>query len=346
MAGENIRIKNGLLREVGALIREKRNPGKVALISDDNVMSLYGMDVLVSLEIAGFEALPYALPQGEGSKNLATYAGILAFLAEHRFTRSDLVVALGGGVVGDMAGFAAATFLRGIDVVQVPTTLLAEVDSSIGGKTGLDLPQGKNLVGAFHQPLLVLIDPAVVKDLPQEVYRDGVAEIIKYGCVGSKALFNTIRDTDVRDCVNYVINICANMKAQLAEADEFDRGDRRKLNFGHTFGHAIETLSGWAISHGEGVAIGMMMVTRAAVKRKYCQPELLEELEALLVRYGLPTECPYSAEKVAEQALADKKIVSGTLTLVVPEILGRTRFIPVQPEALADWAADGGAPRE
>ena len=263
------------------------------------------------------------------------------FLAERRLTRADGLIALGGGVVGDLTGFAAATYLRGVGLIQVPTTLLACVDSSVGGKTAIDLPAGKNLCGAFYQPWLVLCDPETIKTLPDSVLSDGCAEVIKYGMLGDGDLLRRLQDVHIRDQLEAVIARCVEMKRDVVEGDEFDTGRRQLLNLGHTFAHSIEKLSDYAIPHGSAVAIGMMRITRAAVKKGLCPQDCLDALEALLKKYNLPLETQYSPEQLAEVALSDKKRAGDTLTLVVPCAWGESALRPVPVAELADWARAG-----
>ena len=282
-------------------------------------------------------------PHGEQSKNLSVYADILNALAARHLSRKGLVVALGGGVVGDMAGFAAATYLRGVRFVQIPTTLLSQVDSSVGGKTAVDLPAGKNLVGAFCQPSLVLCDPHALSTLPDPVFYDGCAEVIKAAMLKSHAFFEDLQKTPPREQLEHMLEFCISMKRDVVEEDEFDTGARQYLNLGHTFGHAVEAASAFSISHGCAVAIGMVMMTRAAVKKGYCKEDTLEQLIALLKQYHLPTEVPYPALSLLGIVRSDKKTMGGTVTLVVPEKIGRCMLVPVPVCDVPDWLTAGGA---
>ncbi|MBP5255139.1 MAG: 3-dehydroquinate synthase [Lachnospiraceae bacterium] len=335
-------IGRGLLAEAGTRIRETCGPAACMLVSDDRVFALYGEAVKKSLEEAGIRTAVFTFPHGEASKTLATYAALLEELCVQRITRSDLIVALGGGVTGDLAGFAAATYRRGIPCVQIPTSLLAMVDSSVGGKTAVDLAHGKNMAGAFLQPSLVLCDTDTLSTLPEEEYACGCAEIIKYAMIESEAFFESLERTPVRCQEEEVIAACVDMKRKYVTQDEFDRGVRMFLNFGHTFGHAAEACSGFSILHGQGVAMGMAAVTRAAVKRGLCAPEVSARLEALLMRYGLPTETPYPANRLLSSALSDKKARGGTVSLIVPRAVGRCVIRPVPGEELLSWMTDGG----
>ena len=295
------------------------------------------------MQKAGFDVTSFTFPHGEQSKNLSVYADILNALAARHLSRKGLVVALGGGVVGDMAGFAAATYLRGVRFVQIPTTLLSQVDSSVGGKTAVDLPAGKNLVGAFCQPSLVLCDPHALSTLPDPVFYDGCAEVIKAAMLKSHAFFEDLQKTPPREQLEHMLEFCISMKRDVVEEDEFDTGARQYLNLGHTFGHAVEAASAFSISHGCAVAIGMVMMTRAAVKKGYCKEDTLEQLIALLKQYHLPTEVPYPALSLLGIVRSDKKTMGGTVTLVVPEKIGRCMLVPVPVCDVPDWLTAGGA---
>ena len=308
----DVLVERGLLDRAGELLREVSAPGMAAIVSDNTVYALYGERTVKALEKAGYRVHSFTFPAGEGSKNLSTYADVLHFLGEHRFSRSDVVVALGGGVVGDLAGFAAATYQRGMGFAQIPTTLLAAVDSSVGGKTAVDLPTGKNQAGSFYQPCIVICDPNTLETLPEEQYRCGCAEIIKYSMLGNAAFFEELYKTPVREQYEHVIEVCVQMKRDIVGADEY------------------------------AVAIGMATVTRAAVKRGICGEETLARLLDILHRYGLPTETGYELDKLYEAELVDKKISDGKMHLIVPEKIGQVRMETIPVEALRDWMQDGG----
>ena len=291
----DIFIGKGLLSELGQRTVSLGKAEKVCIVSDSNVWPLYGEAVRSSLLEAGLEVTEFVFPAGEEQKNGSTYLSLLNFLAENRLTRSDLVAALGGGVVGDLAGFAAATYLRGIRLIQLPTTLLAAVDSSVGGKTAIDLSAGKNLAGAFHQPSLVLCDTDCLNSLPVEIFRAGCAEIIKYGILYDRELFSYLAEAGMDFDRHTVIARCAALKGEAVEADEFDTGARMKLNLGHTIGHGVEAASHFAVSHGCAVAIGTAIVSRSACAYGFCTAETRDEILRVLDRFGLPT-----AEMVAE----------------------------------------------
>ena len=340
--GYEVLIGCGLLDEAGERVRAVSKAQTAVIVSGDRVRPLYGGRVRRSLERAGFRVLNYTLPHGEQHKTLETWGALLNFLCDNHLTRSDLLVALGGGVTGDLTGFAAACYQRGCGYVQIPTTLLAMVDSSVGGKTAVDLPGGKNQAGAFYQPLLVLCDPDTLSTLPEEELRCGCAEVIKYGMLGDEGFFESLRDTPVREQAEAVIERCVTMKRDIVREDEFDTGLRRLLNLGHSFGHAAEKCSGYTILHGQGVAIGMALITRAAAARGICPPETVKRLCSLLAACGLPTECPYGLEEMAEAVLSDKKRSGSTMHLVVPEAVGRCRVEAVPVEEIPLWLRQGG----
>lgn len=338
-----VKIAHGLLGEAGAQLRPVTRAKTAVIVSGEHVFPLYGARLRASLEAAGFRVLAYMHPSGEQHKNLETYGKLLRFLSENQVTRSDVLVALGGGVTGDLTGFAAATYQRGIDFVQIPTTLLAMVDSSVGGKTAVDLPTGKNQVGCFYQPNLVLCDPGVLRTLRSEEFRCGCAEVIKYGVLGNAAFLDELRRTPISEQLEHVIQTCVEMKRDIVAEDEFDRGRRQLLNLGHSFGHAVETCSDFQILHGQAVAIGMAMITRAAVAKGICGGETLEALLSLLRQYGLPTETEISRKALLEAMLSDKKRSGDTMNLIVPEAIGRCRIEKVPVGELPDWLRLGGA---
>lgn len=310
----DVKIERGILdligQELAAIAR-----GQVFVVTDSNVAPLYLAQVYRSLTAAGFRVATAAVPAGESSKDLTHYEQLLHLFAEKQLARTDSILALGGGVVGDLAGFAAATYLRGLRLVQVPTTLLAMVDASVGGKTALDLPAGKNLVGSFHQPSLVLCDPDVLDSLPPETFRDGCAEVIKTAILFDPPLFAHLQTCGTDFDREYVITRCVEHKRDVVCADEFDTGRRQLLNLGHTVGHAIEQLSGYCIPHGSAVATGL-----AIMARRYCRD--WAAVEALLEQFELPIRTTFSARVLAAAALSDKKRSGDTLTLVVPHAIG------------------------
>lgn len=330
----DIRIGNGLLCSLAKEIQGLGKVQKVCLVSDSNVFPLWGERVLSVIQNAGFDAVSYVFPAGEASKNGITYLGLLNTLAENKLTRTDLIVALGGGVVGDLAGFAAATYLRGIRYVQIPTTLLAAVDSSVGGKTAIDLPAGKNLAGAFYQPSLVLCDTDVLNTLPLNVFRDGCAEVIKYGILYDSVLFDYLEEKGLDFDWETVITRCVELKRDVVAKDEFDTGLRMKLNLGHTIGHGVEARSQFTISHGRAVAIGMAIIARSAAQIGLCETQCCERILGILKQFGLDTKTDYTASELYAYTLSDKKCAGGTISLIIPRAIGCCDIVPTAVEDL------------
>ena len=322
-AGYDIFIEKGLLSSCGEYIKKVTDAKKVCVISDTNVFPIYGDKVCQSIEEQGFEVLTYVFEAGEASKTTYTVISMVEFLAQNELTRGDIVVALGGGVCGDMAGFAAAIYLRGIDFVQIPTSLLAQVDSSVGGKTAVDLPQGKNLCGSFHQPVLVIIDPDTLDTLTPHFFSDGMAEAIKTGCIKSAPLFDRIEKEDAKDFIEDMIFDCVSIKAGVVERDEKEHGERALLNFGHTAGHSIEKLHNFStISHGEAVGIGMVMITAAGEANGITAAGTSDRIAAVLKKYGLLTKDENSLSDIIENMNADKKRTSDSINFTLLHSIG------------------------
>ena len=331
----DILIGSGLLDQLGTQARKLGKAQTVCLVSESTVYPLFGERTVHSLEGAGFTVVSFVFPAGEESKNPGTYLELLNFLAEHRLTRSDLIVALGGGVTGDLAGFAAATYLRGIRFIQVPTTLLAAVDSSVGGKTAIDLPAGKNLVGAFCQPSLVLCDTDTLKTLPREIFRDGCAEVIKYGILYDPTLFSHLEQRGLDFDREYVITRCVELKRDVVMEDEFDTGARMKLNLGHTIGHGVEAKSNFTLSHGKYVAIGMAIVSRA------CGCPDTPRILSILRQFGLPITTDDTAEEILSYALSDKKRSGDLVKLILPNAIGDCAIVPTPVDKLKSFIQAG-----
>ena len=339
----DVLIGRGLLQSAGAQIRGVTKASAIMIVSDDAVWPLFGETVQRSLEAEGFRVCTFVFPHGESSKNAATYLQLLDALAAQRLTRTDALVALGGGVVGDLTGFAASTYLRGLGFIQIPTTLLAMVDSSVGGKTAIDLPTGKNLAGTFYQPWLVLCDPDCLQTLPENIFRDGCAEVIKYAVLGSAPFFDDLKAVSAHAQLEHIIETCVRMKRDIVSQDEFDRGTRQLLNLGHTFGHGIEACSGFSVSHGSAVAIGMAMMARAAVSYGLCREETCGAIAALLQQYGLPTDCEYPAEEMLRAVVHDKKSSGSAINLIVPTQIGSCQIRRTPASELLAWLQAGGA---
>lgn len=321
-------IGTGLLDTLGQKTVALTKAKKACVVSDSNVWPLYGEIAKKSLESAGFDTVSFIFPAGEESKNGNTYLSLLNFLAENQLTRTDCLIALGGGVVGDLTGFAAATYLRGVSYIQVPTTLLAAVDSSVGGKTAIDLPSGKNLAGAFYQPSLVLCDIDTLDTLPEDIFRDGCAEVIKYGVLYDPKLFSHLEAYGTAFQREAVIARCVELKRDVVAQDEFDRGQRQMLNLGHTIGHGVEAQSHFGISHGKAVAIGMAIVSRAAAAYGICDNKTRDQIGAVLETFGLPVRTEYTARQLYASALSDKKRSGSTVNLIVPRTIGHCDIRP------------------
>ncbi|QER42826.1 3-dehydroquinate synthase [Thermodesulfobacterium sp. TA1] len=329
-----ILIKPQVFDKIAEDLKDSLIFGKVAIITDDRVKSLYGEKLLSQLEKANVKAELFSFPAGEKSKNIETVVSLARKLIQNRFDRKDLLIALGGGVVGDITGFLASIYLRGIKYVQVPTTLLSQVDSSVGGKTGVDLPEGKNLIGTFYQPAKVYIDPLVLKTLPKKEIQNGLAEVIKYGCILKKNLFNfiarkgeTLFELPPED-LQYIIYESCKIKAYVVAKDEKEAGLRRVLNFGHTIGHAIETELNYSIPHGLAVAIGMLVEARVSETLGIAEKEVFYPIKKLLAKLSYPLKLPSSVspEKLINHLSKDKKIAQGKLTIVLLKRIGKFFF--------------------
>ena len=313
----DILIEHGILDNAGEHIRPLTKAIRAVIISDTNVSPIYSDRVKDSLEKSGFETSVFVFEAGESSKRLSTIEKMYTHLFENNITRTDIIVALGGGVTGDMAGFAAATYLRGIDFVQIPTSLLAQVDSSVGGKTAVDLPAGKNLVGAFWQPVLVLIDPDTLNTLPEKFFKDGLGEVVKYGCIRSASLFERLENENARDFIDDIIFECVSIKRDVVEHDERDTGERAILNFGHTLGHALEKLNGYTnLTHGEAVAAGSAIITRISERHGLTAQGTAQRLENLLKKYDLPVTSEFPLAEIVNATRGDKKSTGKSIKFV------------------------------
>ncbi len=328
-------IDKGLLEKTGEYLDKVLKSKTVVIITDDIVDKLYYKKVYNSLIDNDYTVYKYVIKNGEQSKNSDNYIKILNFLAKNRLTRKDALIALGGGVVGDLTGFVAGTYLRGIDFVQIPTTLLADVDSSVGGKTAIDLDEGKNLCGVFYQPKVVLCDYTTLQTLPDEIYRDGCAEVIKYGIISDKNLFDKLKN-DVKTQEEDVIQRCVYLKSDIVNKDEFDNGIRQLLNFGHTIGHAIEKCSKYTISHGSAVAIGMVLIAKASYDMGLCSKEDYKEVVDIIKMYNLPTTTSFDMESLYDVMLSDKKRAGESINLVVLKEIGNCELMKVSIEKMKE----------
>lgn len=341
-----VRVQNHSLGEIGEVLRQENIRGRCFLLSDDNVAQYYLFPVHTSLERAGYKVVPYILPPGENTKNIDTIQQIWVEMTKTEIDRSSFLLALGGGVVSDIGGFAAATYMRGIPWVVVPTTLLSMADASLGGKTGIDLPAGKNLVGAFHPPQLVWADPVTLETLPTEELRSGLAEVVKSGIIGDALLYDlcakgmeNVRG-HLRECV------CRSMavKIKIIQADPFERGRRAVLNLGHTVGHAIEVLSNYSILHGFAVSMGMVAEAKLSVMMQLAAPNFPEQIAATLTGLGLPVKIPenISPQDILQAMRADKKKRDEALRFALPIQIGNVEAsIAVRDQELILQAIDG-----
>lgn len=328
-----IHIENGILAKAGELVSEVFSGKKIMIVSDDNVFPLYGEIITKALSDSGFECHSFVLPYGEPTKSFQSLPKIYEALINAKLTRSDLLIALGGGVIGDLAGFAASSYLRGIKFVQIPTSLLAQVDSSVGGKVAVDLPQGKNLVGAFYHPKAVIIDPDVLNTLPDHFISDGMGEVIKYGCIKDKELFELLcRHTsfdDLKSKLTQIIARCVDIKRIVVEADQFDLGERILLNFGHTLAHTIEQHFNYEReSHGEAVGIGMYQITKIAEEKGLTTSECAEQIKKALEIYKLPDNSNLPIDVLTDAISLDKKNLNNHLNVVLLHDIGDSYVYP------------------
>lgn len=330
-----IHIGRGVLDTVQARCAEVFSPSRVHIVTDSTVAPLYLARVQAQFDIPVSVTI---IPAGEEHKRLSTVEQIYHDLLAAGMTRKDLIIALGGGVTGDITGFAAATFLRGVSLCQIPTTLLAQVDSSVGGKTGVDLPEGKNLVGAFYQPRLVLIDPDVLDTLPESTLIDGMAEVIKYGYIADASILELI--SDYRANLEELIYACVKIKCEVVSQDEHDTGLRMILNFGHTIGHAAEKLGNYTdLTHGQAVAIGMVAAMKLS-NAMGAPTDLLPTLVAQLRQVGLPTELTYDREMIFQTLLSDKKKFGATVNFILVRTAGTAEIVPIKVETLHTFILD------
>ena len=336
-----VNIGTGFLSSIGEKLREIKNVCRVVLVSDDTVFALYGEKVKESLTNCGYSVCEYVFPHGEESKSFENYEKIINFCAENSITRTDLFVALGGGVTGDLTGFVASSYLRGVDFVQIPTTVLAMVDSSVGGKTAINLKSGKNLCGAFYQPIGVFADCETLNTLPEETFNEGCAEIIKYGMICDKDFLEFLQKNSIRDNIEYVIKRCVEIKRDVVNRDEFENGERKLLNFGHTIGHAIEKCSNLSISHGNAVAIGMAIATKGAYQTGVSEEDFSDVLLLILRKNNLPTTCDFSAEELYKASLKDKKRSLDTIAIIVPDELGVCKIVKLPVDDLRNFIEKG-----
>ena len=337
--GYDVIIGRKLLNKAGEIFKEYGISGKLGIVTDSNVAPLYLDTLRKSLEDHGYEVISYIFPAGEKSKNFATLSDILNFFAKSGMTRKDVAIALGGGVTGDITGFAAGVYMRGISYVQIPTTLLASVDSSVGGKTAVDLESGKNLAGVFIQPKLVISDTETLKTLDKEIYSDGMAEVIKTAILGDSLLFEKLESEE--DIDEYIVTHCVNYKGKIVSEDEFEMGVRKLLNLGHTPAHSIEKLSSYTLSHGHAVGIGLSMVAKASYREGLLSRESAIKILKLLDKYSLSTECTYSPLEMAKEALFDKKREKNSINVIKISDIGKCIIETISTDKLEEFFKKG-----
>lgn len=330
----DVLIGSNLIYGVGELIKGVLPLCKIAVVTDDRVDSLYSNIVIRSLKKSGYDVVKFVFKNGEQSKNLDTYAEILNFLAENQLTRTDAVVALGGGVVGDMAGFASATYLRGIKYVQIPTTLLAQIDSSVGGKTAVDLKAGKNLVGAFCQPSMVICDVEVLNTLPDQIFMDGMGETAKYALLDEK-VYELINGEDM--FLTKLVYLCIDYKRKIVEGDEFESGNRKLLNLGHTPAHGIERLSEYKIPHGKAVAMGLNIILDASYKHEYIDQNTYANMKQTIIKCVGEQKCPYSISEICTASLSDKKRSGNKITLITVHGVGDCQMESIDVDGMTEF---------
>ena len=334
----DILIDRGILDKSGELISQVIKKGKALVVTDDNVDGFYGERMMKSLFDAGIDAKKFVFPHGEASKSHSTLLGIYEFMAENGYTRSDFIVALGGGVVGDTAGYAAATYMRGIDFVQVPTTGISQADSSVGGKTAVNINGGKNLVGAFHQPRLVICDTDTLNTLTPEFFSDGMAEIVKHGMIRSAELFDILANKDIKENIVDIMKRNVTIKGKVVENDEREKGERMLLNFGHTLAHALEKYYNFTgLTHGYAIAIGMSTFTHIAERRGMCKAGVADKLDALLEECGLPLTDNAPLHELYTLSLRDKKHLASGMNIVICSDIGQSEVVKMSVDEYAQF---------
>ena len=332
---------NGILQTVGSSVAKQVKPCRVMIVSDTNVAPLYLEQAVESFASAGFTVTTHVVPAGENSKSIAVFGELLESFAEAHLTRTDIAVALGGGVIGDLTGFVAGCYLRGIRFVQIPTTLLAAVDASVGGKTAIDLQHGKNLAGLFHQPIGVYCDTDTLRTLGASELEDGAAEAVKHGILEDTSLFEIFELDDYHAHFEEIITRSVKYKSKIVSEDPTETGSRKLLNLGHTPAHAIERLSNFEISHGHAVSIGIALMARASVRRNILNISECTRILNALKRNNLPTACPFDAKKMSEIAALDKKAAASEITVILPEQIGHCRMVRIPISQIEELFSEG-----
>lgn len=338
----SIHIQRGIINDCGKIIKSIYSGRKIGIVTDSNVNKLYGEKLKTSLKGDGFDAFIAEVEAGESSKSLESFEKLCSLLLKCGITRGDLIIAFGGGVVGDLGGFTASVLLRGIRYIQMPTTLLSQVDSSIGGKVGINIKEGKNLMGSFHQPEAVITDPELLMSLEEKYIADGMGEIIKYACIKDREFFELLQNKDKSLTAPYfddIIEKCCRIKAELVKADEKDQGERMLLNFGHTFGHAIEKYYDYEkYSHGEAVALGMVHITARAEAMGLTQKGTIDTILKLLETYNLPNKLPdMDREKIREYVLMDKKARHDDINIILLRYMGEAYIHTIKKDEIDKW---------
>ncbi len=335
--GYDFMADSGLIDQVCPQTMYLAPVNRVAILTDSNVGPIYADRIVKAFDEEKIRAYTFTYPAGEQSKNISVVADFLDFMAENHITRNDMVIALGGGVTGDMAGFAASIYMRGIKFMQVPTTLLAAVDSSVGGKTGVDTKFGKNMTGTFWQPSMVLYDTDTFATLSEDAILDGTAEIIKTAAIKKLRLFKKLEEEDLAENLDEIVSSCVNIKGEIVAEDEKDTGIRKMLNFGHTFGHAIELRSGYSISHGRAVAMGMLMVTKATEKHRLTEEGTYERLYKLIASKGFETETDIPLDELCEAARNDKKADGNFIKIIYLKRIGKSAELSIRYDELMSF---------
>lgn len=338
----DVLVESGCFKKVGQLVKNIFPKGKIMIVTDSTVNALYANSLVENLKSHGFcDIFVFSFPAGEHSKSYKTLIDITEFAAKNNLTRTDLFIALGGGVVGDITGFAASIYLRGIKFIQIPTTFLAAIDSSVGGKTAVNLDAGKNLIGAFYQPELVICDPLLTNTLDDLYFDDGVAEAIKYGAIMDEELFELFENGNIKDNLEKIIVRCIELKNIVVSKDEFDTGVRQLLNFGHTIGHSVEKCSNFETTHGHAVAIGMAIITKGSCALGITPKKDAERLLKLIKKYNLPTNCDFDADSLYSPAVSDKKRAGSDITIIVMEKIGKCILHKIPIESLKELIENG-----
>lgn len=333
----DVLLGSGLIRQLPALLAPVCEGRKIGIITDDTVEGLYANNVAQDLAAAGYQVSTFAFPHGEGSKHIGTLSDILEYFAERHFTRKDVFLSIGGGVVGDITGLAAALYMRGIQFIQVPTTLLSMVDASVGGKTAVDLKAGKNLIGAFWQPSMVVADTQVIAYLPDGIFAEGMAEVIKSDLIANAGIVKWVQEGTVKSHLEETIESCIQMKRKVVEQDEYEtKGLRKVLNMGHTVAHAIEKLSGYEVSHGIAVATGLVWEAKISSYLGLCAPGLVDEIRQAVDAFGLYYDVPYAVEAMVEAMKSDKKNDDSRIDFVFPITYGKWEERKLEKRELTD----------